>query len=173
MKINQSLVTKTFQCRNGTMGSYYDLDDVHCIKDVLTKNLGISISESEVIDFWVWRSNEWDSSWLSHISSDEILEFFQKFIKFVGVETDEEEEDIPEPLESEPNGIDVTVKDDDGVEWIVQLDPDYYTQIMNEIESQLPGERVEGGSLRFKIDYDPTKIRKIRKFCEEPMKSGI
>ena len=168
MKIDQKIVTKTFMVRNGTMGSYYDPEDVHRIRDVLTQNLGISISESEVIDFWKWRSNEWDSSWLSHISSDEILEFFQKFIKFVGVETDEEEEeDIPKPLESEPNGIDVTVKDDDGVEWIVELDPDYYTQIMNEIESQFPGEKTEDGSLRFKIDYDPTKIRKIRKFCEE------
>lgn len=41
MKINQSLVTQTFQCRNGTSGFYHNLDDVKVIQDVLQRNLGV------------------------------------------------------------------------------------------------------------------------------------
>ena len=92
MKITQSLVTRTFQCRNGTSGLYYDLDDVKFIQDVLKNNLGVFLSESEIIDFWHWRSNEWDGSWLSIMGDEkEILEFFPKFIQHIGVEIDEEE----------------------------------------------------------------------------------
>jgi hypothetical protein len=92
MKITQSLVTQTFQCRNGTSGLYYDLDDVKFIQDVLQNNLGVFLSETEIIDFWHWRSNEWDGSWLSIVGGEkEILEFFPKFIQHIGVEIDEEE----------------------------------------------------------------------------------
>jgi hypothetical protein len=96
VKINQSLVTRTFQCRNGTSGFYHVLDDVKVIQDVLQKNLGVFVGESEVIDFWRWRSSEWDGSWLSLMGGEkEILEFFTKFIQHIGVEIDEE--DVGEP----------------------------------------------------------------------------
>jgi hypothetical protein len=88
MKINQELVTQTFQCRNGTSGLYHDLEDVHRIQEVLKRELGVTISESEGIDFWHWRSNEWDSSFLFVHDDSEILEWFQEFIQFVGVEPD-------------------------------------------------------------------------------------
>lgn len=94
MKINQDFVTKTFQCRNGTSGLYHDLDDVKRIQEVLQRNLGVFVSESEVIDFWHHRSQEWDGSWLSIMGGEkEILEFFPKFLQHVGVEIDEEEEE--------------------------------------------------------------------------------
>jgi len=164
MKINQSLVTKTFQCRNGTMGSYYDLDDVHCIKDVLTKNLGISISESEVIDFWKWRCEEWDGSWFgvdpSHTDVSDIQDWFEEFIKFVGVETDEDEENISEPPLRV--GVKVVVKDVDGSPWEVELDPNYHSQLISEIESQIP-EKSERGTIRYSLDYDPAKVWNVRK----------
>lgn len=93
MKINQKLVTQTFQCRNGTSGLYHDLDDVKVIQEVLQRNHGVFLSESEVIDFWRWRSNEWDGSWLSIMGGEkEILEFFIEFIQHVGVEIEEDEE---------------------------------------------------------------------------------
>ena len=93
MKINQDLVTQTFQCRNGTSGLYHDPDDVKFIQEVLQKNLGVFVSESEVIDFWHHRSQEWDGSWLSIMGGEkEILEWFPKFLQHVGVEIDEEDE---------------------------------------------------------------------------------
>ena len=97
MKINQDLVTKTFQCRNGTSGLYHDPNDVKFIQEVLQRNLDVFVSESEVIDFWHWRSNEWDSSFLSikHHDGVEILEWFPEFLQHIGVEIDEEEEEKP------------------------------------------------------------------------------
>jgi hypothetical protein len=160
MKINQELVTQTFQCRNGTSGMYHDLEDVHRIQEVLKEEHGIFISESEAIDFWHWRSNEWDSSWLSHISSDEILEFFQKFIKFVGVETHDDEENISEPPPKV--GVKVVVKDADGQPWEIELEPEYHSQLIGEIESQIP-EKSEGGSIRYSLEYNPEKIWNMRK----------
>ena len=93
MKINQDLVTKTFQCRNGTSGFYHNLDDVKVIQDVLQRNLSVFVSESEVIDFWRWRSSEWDSSFLTLMGGEkEILDWFGKFIQYIGVETEVEDE---------------------------------------------------------------------------------
>jgi hypothetical protein len=83
MKVNQFLVTKTFQIRNGTSGLYNDPNDVKRIQEVLQKNYGVFISESEAIDFWKYRCNEWDSSWMSPHNEGEILDWFQKFIEFV------------------------------------------------------------------------------------------
>jgi hypothetical protein len=142
MKINQELVTQTFQCRNGTSGLYHDLEDVHRIQEVLKEEHGIFISESEAIDFWHWRSNEWDSSWLSGISSDE------------------DEENISEPPPKV--GVKVVVKDGEGVPWEIEMDPEYHSQLIGEIESQIP-EKSEGGSIRYSLEYNPEKIWNMRK----------
>ena len=162
MKINQDLVTKTFQCRNGTSGLYHDPGDVKRIQEVLKRELGVTISESEVIDFWHWRSNEWDSSFLSikHHDDVEILEWFQKFIQFVGVEPDEDEENIPQPPPRV--GVKVVVKDEEGIPWEIELDPDYHTQLIQDIESQIP-EKSEGGSVRYSLEYDSKKIWSVKK----------
>ena len=162
MKINQDIVTKTFQCRNGTSGLYHDPGDVKRIQEVLKRELGVTISESEVIDFWHWRSNEWDSSFLSikHHDDVEILEWFQKFIQFVGVEPDEDEENIPQPPPRV--GVKVVVKDEEGIPWEIELDPDYHTQLIQDIESQIP-EKSEGGSVRYSLEYDSKKIWSVKK----------
>lgn len=167
MKINQELVTQTFQCRNGTAGLYHELEDVHRIQEVLHRNHGIFVSESEVIDFWHHRSEQWDSSWLSvpYHDDGEILDWFQKFIQFVGVEPDEDYEDISEPPSKV--GVKVVVKDGEGVPWEIELDPDYHTQLLRDIESQIP-EKTEGGTIRYSLEYDPAKVWNMRKLEEVP-----
>ena len=168
MKINQALVTQSFQCRNGTSGMYYEPEDLRRIQEVLRKHHNVFISESEAIDFWHWRSEQWDSSWLSmnYQDDEEILDFFTQFLGFIGVEPDEDEE---EKVSETPTkvGVKVVVKDSDGVPWEVELDPEYHSQIIGEIESQIPGEKTEGGSIRFKIDYNPDKILNMRKLEEK------
>lgn len=163
MKIDQSLVTRTFQCRNGTSGLYHDLEDVWRIQRALRDGHGISISESEAIDFWHWRSNEWDSSFLSVRSDDEILEWFTKFIKFVGVDTEEDSPEYSPPIQR--TGVKVVVKDGDGALWEVELDPEYHSCLLGEIESQIP-EGSEGGTIRYSLEYDPGKIWGMRKMEE-------
>lgn len=129
MKIDQSIATRTFQCR----------------------------------DFWHWRSNEWDGSWFGvdpKRDSDLIQEYFQKFIKFVGVETDDDEEEYSEPPLRV--GVKVVVKDGEGVPWEIEMDPQYHSQLIGEIESQIP-EKSEGGSIRYSLEYNPEKIWNMRK----------
>jgi len=142
---------------------YYDLDDVHRIQDALKRELGVTVSESEAIDFWCWRSNEWDSSWLSNGDDHEILEFFQKFIKFVGVETHDDEEEYSEPTPKV--GVKVVVKDSEGQPWEIELEPEYHSQLIEEIESQIP-EKSEGGSIRYSLEYNPEKIWSMRRIGE-------
>jgi len=208
MKINQDLVTKTFMTRNGTCGSYWCKEDVNRIQKVLQETHGIFISESEAIDFWIWRSNEWDSSFLSVGGNDEILEFFTKFIQHIGVEENECDHvgegcscKCHEPYQlilhdhaccspcstcgfkescackqcksivkvngsitpfPKRIGVLVLVKDDEGCTWEIELDPDYHTQLLQDIESQIP-EKSEGGSIRYSLEYDPSKIWNARK----------
>jgi len=141
---------------------YHDLEDVHRIQDVLKRELGVTISESEAIDFWHHRSNEWDSSFLSVGGDSEILEWFQKFIQFVGVETDEAEEDYSEPNVEPRRGIPVVVEDAEDILWEIELDPEYHAQLIRDIESQTP-EKSEGGTIRYSLEYDPQKIWGMRK----------
>lgn len=164
MKINQSLVTQAFQCRNNTSGVYHELEDVHHIQDVLKRELGVTISESESIDFWHWRCNEWDGSWFgidsSHTNDSDIIVWFQEFIKFVGVKDDEDTEDY---FDSQQKiGVKVVVKDAEGASWEIELDPDYHTQLIRDIESQIP-EKSVGGTIRYSLEYDSKKIWNMRK----------
>ena len=160
MKITQELATRAFTARNGTCGYYWCEEDVKRIQDVLREKLGIFISQSEGIDFWRWRSSEWDSSFLSVGSDDEILEWFTKFIQFTGVDTEEDSPEYSPPIPR--TGVKVVVKDGDGVPWEVELDPEYHSRLLGEIESQIP-EGSEGGTIRYSLEYDPEKIWGMRK----------
>ena len=163
MKINQELVTQTFNVRLQNSGIYYEQDDVDRIKSEVHRLFGVTLSNSEAIDFWVWRCNEWDGSWFGVDpirDSDLIQEYFEKFIEFVGVEPDEDEENIPEPPPKA--GVKVLVKDAEGQPWEVELDPEYHSQLIQDIESQIP-EKSEGGSIRYSLEYDPTKVWSTRK----------
>ena len=163
MKINQELVTQTFNVRLQNAGIYYEQDDVDHIKSEVHRLFGVTLSNSEAIDFWVWRCNEWDGSWFGvdpKRDADLIQEYFQKFIKFVGVETDDDEEEYSEP--SPKIGVKVIVKDSEGQPWEIELEPEYHSQLLNDIESQIP-EKSEGGSIRYSLEYDPIKIWSVRK----------
>jgi len=163
VKINQELVTRTFNVRLQNAGIYYEQDDVDHIKSVVHRLFGVTLSNSEAIDFWVWRCNEWDGSWFGvdpERDSDLIQEYFQKFIEFVGVETDEEKEEYSEPPPRV--GVKVVVKDADGQPWEIELEPEYHSQLIGEIESQIP-EKSEGGSIRYSLEYNPEKIWNMRK----------
>jgi hypothetical protein len=163
MKITQELVTRAFMVRNGTSGYYWSKDGMKRIREVLHENYGIFISESEAIDFWKWRSQEWDSSFLSVGGDDEILDFFRRFVKFFGVETDEEKEEYSEP--NQRVGVKVVVKDADGVPWELELEPEYHAQLIRELEAQIP-EKSEGGAIRYSLEYSPEKIWNVRKLDE-------
>jgi len=163
MKINQELVTQTFNVRLQNSGIYYEQDDVDHIKSEVHRLFGVTLSNSEAIDFWKWRCNEWDGSWFGvdpKRDSDLIQEYFQKFIEFVGVEPDDDDENIPEPPPKV--GVKVVVKDGEGVPWEIEMDPQYHSQLIGEIESQIP-EKSEGGSIRYSLEYNPEKIWNMRK----------
>jgi hypothetical protein len=163
VKIDQDLVDKTFMVRNGTCGSYYEQDDVDKVKEHIRRTFGVILSNAEAVDFWRWRCAEWDGSWFGvDIPRDANLieEYFQKFLKFVGVETDE---DSPEISDDPPRiGVKILVKDVDGLSWEVELDPEYHSQLVQDIESQIPNEST-GGSIRYSLEYDPTKIWSAKK----------
>jgi len=163
MKINQELVTRTFNVRLQNSGIYYEQDDVDHIKTVVHRLFGVTLSNSEAIDFWVWRCNEWDGSWFGvdpKRDSNLIQEYFQKFIQFVGVEPDDDEEEYSEP--SPKIGVKVIVNDSEGQPWEIELDPEYHSQLIEEIESQIP-EKSEGGSIRYSLEYNSEKIWNMRK----------
>jgi len=54
------------------------------------------------------------------------------------------------------------VKDADGQPWEIELEPEYHSQLIGEIESQIP-EKSEGGSIRYSLEYNPEKIWNMRK----------
>jgi hypothetical protein len=83
VKIDQKLVSKAFQIRNDVSSTYYDNGDIHKIRELIQREYGVTISESEAIDFWRWRSSEWDASFLRVTSDSEVLSWFRKFIMFV------------------------------------------------------------------------------------------
>ena len=174
MKINQELVTQTFNVRLQNAGIYYEQDDVDHIKTVVHQLFGVTLSNSETIDFWKWRCNEWDGSWFGvdpERDSDLIQEYFQKFIEFVGVEPDEDEDEEKEEYSEPPTrvGVKVVVKDAEGIPWEIEMDPHYHTQLISDIESQIP-EKSEGGSIRYSLEYDSSKIWNMRKLeaCKVP-----
>lgn len=51
MKIDQKLVSKAFQIRNDVSSTYYDNGDIHKIRELIQREYGVTISESEAIDF--------------------------------------------------------------------------------------------------------------------------
>lgn len=55
--IDQSIVDKVFYYRSRNNGHYYDSEDVKLIQQHL-KTVGIDLSASEAIDFWIWRCSQ-------------------------------------------------------------------------------------------------------------------
>lgn len=163
MKIDQGIVDQTFMVRNGTCGFFYDQEDVERIKSAIQGSLGVSLSNSEVIDFWRWRSSEWDSGWVTTHGDLDTQEWFQKFIQFVGVEPSEDEEDSSEPPPK--STVKVVVKDAEDEPWEVELDAGYHADLLRELEVQIP-EKSAAGTIRYSLVYDPTKVLNCRKLEE-------
>ena len=63
----------------------------------------------------------------------------------------------------EKSGVKILVKDDSGELWEFELDPDYYNQVITQIDSQIPEERSENNLLKINIDYSPEKVWNIKK----------
>lgn len=63
----------------------------------------------------------------------------------------------------EKSGVKILVKDDSGELWEFELDPDYYNQVIKQIDSQIPEERSENNLLKINIDYSPEKVWNIKK----------
>lgn len=78
--MDQELVDKVFYYRSRNNGHYYDFQDVKIIKQFL-QTVGVDLSTSEIIDFWIWRCGEWESSWIAPHSESNTVEWFYKFIK--------------------------------------------------------------------------------------------
>ena len=190
MKINQRLVDETFNVRMGNCGLYNDQNDVNRIKDVLKTKLNIILSSAEAIEFWKWRSDEWDSSWLNPNYDDEIVDFFEKFISHVGCDklcqqcelnVDRAEctcecsnsDDDTKENDVRPTAVKVLlVRDADEVPWEIELDSEYHKELLNDLERQAP-EKCEGQRVRYSLEYDPKKILRCTKLdrcpaCDAP-----
>ena len=83
-KVTQCLVDNVFSCLDGYGRITYALDDCRIIQKTLKNQYGVFLSISECQRFWKWRSNLWDSSFLSVQDNDtsrkEILEFFEQWL---------------------------------------------------------------------------------------------
>ena len=71
---------------NGDGLMSYAIDDCLKIKQVIKKEFDLDISASEAYRFWNWRSNEWDSSFLTIHSNEEVVDWFLKWQSELNVE---------------------------------------------------------------------------------------
>jgi hypothetical protein len=52
-------------------------EEIDQIRDVINNRLNIELSISEAVDFWRWRSEQYDASWLGNVGGDnEIIKWF-------------------------------------------------------------------------------------------------
>ena len=79
--LTQNYVDNIFSCLDGYGYLSYSLDECKFIQKTLKEEFDIFLSISETQRFWSWRSQQWDSSFLSIKNKQEILEFFLKYVK--------------------------------------------------------------------------------------------
>lgn len=79
--LNQNYVDNIFSCLDGYGYLSYSLDECKFIQKTLKEEFDIFLSISETRRFWSWRSQQWDSSFLSIKNKEEILEFFLEYVK--------------------------------------------------------------------------------------------
>lgn len=77
----QDLSDMVFINKMGWMGYDYNPDDVKLIRKVLSQE-GIEISAAEAIEFWRWRSDKYDASWLTVRPQEDIVRWFDEFLSF-------------------------------------------------------------------------------------------
>jgi len=79
--INQKYIDNVFSCLDG-YGKVDDVyDDCKMIQKSLHEEYNIYLSISECQRFWKWRSELWDASFLRVSSKDEVIDFFNQYIK--------------------------------------------------------------------------------------------
>jgi hypothetical protein len=83
--MDQRVIDNMFHIRYGN-GSFFDdeIKDCSFIKKVIKNKYGIDLSISECYEFWRWRSDKYDASWLNigQTSVKEIEEWFDKIFLF-------------------------------------------------------------------------------------------
>lgn len=113
----------------GLSGLFYDRDDARHVASVIERRFGIRISMAEAIDFWCWRSNEWDSSWLNHLSNDDLIaDFFEKYVRSSLNDEDDVHED-------EPSTIEVVMMDEACKKWLVTMTKEFHADLQAETSS--------------------------------------
>ena len=91
MKINQAIVDSIFFCKLGNAGDYSNLQILKFIRASIENHFGVSISNAEAHEFWRWRSDLYDASFLTVNKSEEVIEYFEKYcIECLDLEEDEE-----------------------------------------------------------------------------------
>lgn len=81
VEIKQEVVDEIFWTILGNDSDLFRQKDCQRIKSVIFNRLGIELSISEAGKFWIWRSSQWDTSWLSIGPDNEIIEWFNAFYK--------------------------------------------------------------------------------------------
>lgn len=79
MKRTQEQVDRVFLYRAG-WGNWGEQEDLPRLQKVLHDRLHVDVSAAEAYQFWSWRSDQYDASWLAIGSDDEIVEWFLKFV---------------------------------------------------------------------------------------------
>lgn len=64
---------------NGDGLMNYAIDDCLKIKETIKKEFDLDISASEAYRFWNWRSKDWDATFLTVHSNEEIIHWFKKW----------------------------------------------------------------------------------------------
>ena len=65
MNINQKYIDLHLLCLAGYGNVDYAYDDCKLIQEVIQKGFGITLSIKECYDFWHWRSEQYEASFLN------------------------------------------------------------------------------------------------------------
>lgn len=84
--ITQKIVIESLLFKRGYYNGDYDLSDAEYIQKILDSHLHIYISVIDAVEFWKWRSDRYDSNWLTVKSEDDVVDWFKKYIE---IERDE------------------------------------------------------------------------------------
>lgn len=77
--ITQKDVDRAFLYSQG-WGNWGEDEDCPRIRKVVKTRLSLDVSISEAYKFWRWRSEQYDASWLTIRSDDEVIEWFLKYV---------------------------------------------------------------------------------------------
>lgn len=84
--LNQNYVDNMFSCVDGFGLLSYALDECAFIQRTLKEEYDIFLSINECQKFWKWRSEQWDSTFLTIQDEKEVIHFFLEYIKFIDLD---------------------------------------------------------------------------------------